>query len=416
MNIDLLKSRFSPEMLGIIKSEVDTFVQEKFTLDDYTINKNLIDTFFTQPVFYSTLLNYYTMYEQRSTLSLSDIYLDDHISTSKKDAYFDSFASDIGIDTSSMTSEGIVSAIENRLTVSDTRIHSDMMVVVKEYDKAIDGSTGIFWTMFRNSPDLMYFSNSKFSVAIMYEKLKSTVEISEIMNQSINMSDVEKYKNISNSGRVTNFIDIYVDTNTTKDSHAISISDGETKTIVLPDKKWKSIKIDENARGNIKCINIDGGYLGFASKSITLEATGPISTTILTESYIDDPKKEHDIKSKYTSYDIEFFGLIPIYIDIKIQNKNAMSKVAAFMSEPMVGSKWSAKINELSRLLVKSGNAIVNISAEIWINPLVSKNITIYNNNLTISPKSIFSWIDIDNTCIQCNTVIDSETGDVTSL
>jgi len=416
MNIDLIKSRFTPEMLGAIKNEVDTFVQEKFTLDDYTINKHLIDTFFIQPIFYATLLNYYTMYEQRSSLSLSDIYSDDAISPTKKDAFFSSFAADIGIDTTNMTSDDIVSAIENRLTVSDTRIHSDMMNIVQTYSKAIDGATGVFWTMFRNSPELMYFSQNKFGAAIMYEGLSSLVEIVDIMNQPITMSDIEKYKTISNAGRVTNMIDIYVDAVINTEQIVFNLSDGETKTTTLAAKKYKNFHIPEEDRDKIKCTFMEGGYIGFPSRSITFEATGPVSTTIDVESYSDDTDKENEIKSNNPSYDIEFFGLLPVDIDVKIQNKNSISKVASYLGKPMDGGKWTAKIAELERLLKKSNNSIIGIEAIIWINPLISKRINIYNNNLALSPKSIFSWVDIDNTCIKASTITDMETGDVTSL
>ncbi len=416
MNIELIKSRFTPEMLGAIKSEVDTFVQERFTLDDYTINKHLIDTFFIQPIFYATILNYYTMYEQRSTLSLSDIYSDDAISPTKKDAFFSSFAADIGIDTTSMTSDDIVSAIENRLTVSDTRIHSDMMSIVKKYDQAIDGATGVFWTMFRNSPDHMYFNRNKFGAAVMYEGLTSLIEIVDIMNQPITMNDIEKYKAMSNSGRVTNFIDIYVDTPTVGDQISFTLAEGETETRTLSARKWKTVSIQENARNKIKCTDMEGGYIGFPARSITFEATGPLSTTINLERYVDDESKENELISEHPAYDIEFFGLLPIYIDVKLQNKNSISKVASYLGTPMDGGKWTAKISELARLLQKSGNSIVGIDAILWINPLVSKTITIYNNNLVLSPKSIFSWIDIDNTCIKASSITDLETGDVTSL
>jgi len=416
MNIELIKSRFTPEMLGAIKNEVDTFVQERFTLDDYTINKHLIDTFFIQPIFYSTLLNYYTMYEQRSTLSLSDIYSDDAISPTKKDAYFASFAADIGINTTNMSSEDMVSAIENRLTVSDTRIHSDMMRIVKQYDKAIDGATGVFWTMFRNSPDHMYFSHNKFGAAMMYEDLVSEVEIVDIMNQPITMGDIEKYRTMSNSGRVTNFIDIYVDTHTFKEQLVITLADGETDTYVLPAKKWKKIEVSEADKNNIKCTNMEGGYIGFASRSITFEAKGPLNTVINLESYLDDVVVEDQVKSDNPTYDIEFFGLLPVYVDIKLQNQNSIARVASYLGTPLDGSKWTMKVSELSRVLQKSGNSIVGMDAVIWINPLISKKISIYNNNLALSPKSIFSWIDIDNTCIKASTITDLETGDVTSL
>jgi len=416
MNIELIKSRFTPEMLGAIRNEVDTFVQERFTLDDYTINQHLIDTFFVQPIFYATLLNYYTMYEQRSTLSLSDIFSDDLISPTKKDAYFSSFATDIGIDTTNMTSNDIVSAIENRLTVSDTRIHSDMMNIVNKYPYAIDGATGVFWTMFRNSPDLMYFTGNKFGAAMMYENLSSTIEVVDIMNQPITMADIEKYKIISNSGRVTNFIDVYLKTDITASGEPLTALDGETKTKVLPARKWKTIDIPESVRGQVKCTSMDGGYVGFATRSIEIEYTGPISATMKTEYYNDDPTKENELKSDNPEYDIEFFGLLPIDIDIQLQNKNSIAKVISFLKTPMDGGKWTSKISELSRILQKSGNSIVGIDAVLWINPLIKKRIKIYNNNLAVSPRSIFSWVDIDNTCIRLSQIEDLETGDVTVI
>ena len=416
MNINLIKSRFTPEMLEAIKNEVETFVQEKFSANDYTMNKYLVDTFFVQPIFYATLLNYYTMYEQRSSISLSDIYSDDAISPTKKDAFFSSFASDMGIDTTNMTSDDIVSTIENKLTVSDTKIHSDMINIINTYDKAINGVTGDGWTMFRNSPDLMYFSQNKFGAAMMYEGLSSLIEIVDIMNQPITMGDIERYKSISNAGRITNMIDVYVDASINTKQIVFNLSDGETDTITLSAKKYKNFHIPEEARDKIKCTFMEGGYIGFPSRSITLEATGPVSVTIDVESYSDDIDKEKEIKSNFPSYNIEFFGLLPVYLDITVQNKNALSKIISYMGKAMDGIKWISKIAELERILKKSNNSIIGIEATIWINPLVSKRINIYNNNLALSPKSIFSWIDISNTCVQASTITDMETGDVTSL
>lgn len=416
MNIDLLKSRFTPEMLEAVKLEVDNFVQDKFTQDDYSINKHLIDTFFVQPVFYATLLNYYTMYEQRSSLSLSDIYGDDAISPTKKDAYFLSFAADIGIDITGLDSDGIVSAIENRLTVSDTRIHSDMMRIVLQYEEAIDGATGVFWTMFRNSPDHMYFSSGRFSAAVMYENLSSTVEISDIMSQSITMDDIEKYKNISNAGRVTNFIDIYVKPSVRVTQLSSVVADGETETLVFPAAKYKKFVIAESARPNVKCTSMDGGYIGFASRSVSFEVTGPASVTITAEKYDDDPAVEDTLRSNNPTYDIEFFGLVPVDLNIKLQNSNAVSKVISYMGSNMSGGEWSSKINELAGILRKSGNSIVGIDATLWVNPLIKKTIAVYDKSLAISPKSIMSWVDIDNTCIKAESIEVLETGNVTFL
>ena len=416
MNIDRIKERFSPEMLAAIQDEVDNFVQDKFTLDDYTINKHMIDSFFVQPLFYATLLNYYTMHEQRSTLSLSDIYNDDGISPTKKDSFFLAFANDMNIDAAGLSSEEIVSAIENRLTVSDTRIHSDMMGIVNQYDKAIDGATGVFWSMFRNSPDHMYFMDGKFATAMMYDGFEADIEIVDIMSQAITMDDVDRYRNIGNSGRVTNFIDIYVEPKIRKSQFTVSISDASVETIDLGAKKWRTVNIPESMRPHIKCTAMEGGYIGFKTRNITIEVQGPISGTFEAYYYEDDVSQEMTIKSNNPTYSLEFYGLVPVTVTIYVQNMNSANKVSDIFPGVISGSSWRPKINELSRLLSKSGNSIVNIDGEIWINPLVHKKIPLYNNNLAISPKSILSWIDIDNTAIEVSRVVDLETGNDITL
>ena len=416
MNINRIKERFSPEMLIAIKNEVDTFVQDKFTLDDYTINKHLIDSFFIQPLFYATILNYYTMHEQRSTISLSDIYNDDGISPTKKDAYFMAFAGDMNIDINGLSSNEIVSAIENRLTVSDTRIHSDMMKIVASYDKAIDGATGVFWSMFRNSPDHIYFTDGKFATAMMYDGFISEIEISNVMSQSITMDDVNRYKSIGNSGRVTNFIDVYVAPVVKKMQLSVSVDAGETITIDLPVRKWKYLDIPSAMKSSVKCTFMENGYLGFQSRAMTLEVTGAESGIIEAYYYEDEPATEIQVKSDNPTYSIEFFGLVPVDVTVYVQNMNSIGKVSTIFETTISGSEWRPKISELSNVLSKSGNSIVNITGDMWANPLVHKDVPIYNNNLAVSPRSLMSWVDIDNTAIRVVKVVDMESGNVISL
>ncbi len=413
MNIIKIEDRFDSEMLASIKTEVGIFVRSLFTLDDYTINQHLIDSIFTQPVYYATLLNYYTMYEQKSSLSLRDIYDDDAISVAKKDSYMSVMAGDIGIDTTGMSSSDIVSSIENRMTISESRIHSDMMGIVRSYTHAIDGATGVFWNMFRNSPDHIYFTADKFSVVVMSENLKMSIPANFIMNQPITLSDVSKYTKISNGGRVTNFIDIYVKPSISKNHVDVQTNEGETRTVVLPARKWHRLEFPE---GDITCSGMEGGYVGFQTREITLELVGPIAGDLATEWYNDDSTAESDVKLNNNSYDIEFYGLVPVDVSVTVQNKNGLSKLASMLRTPMDGGSWKLKMEEMSRILSKSSNSIVSIEATVWINPIMSKKIPMYNASLAVSPRSIFSWIDMANTCVTGREIIDLETGDVTSV
>jgi hypothetical protein len=419
VNITSIESRFTPEMLAAIRDEVDSFVQERFTLDDYSINKHLIDTFFIQPLFYATLLNYYTMYEQRSTISMSDIYKDDIISPSKKDAYFASLSQAIGLGSASMDRDEIVSSLENRLTISDTKIHSDMMQIVRTYDKAKDGATGVFWTMFRNSPDHMYFTGDKFGIPIIYENITYDIELETITTQPIILSDVERYKKLSNGGRVTNFIDIYVDTKTEAWQQSVSITVGEEVIVELPRKKWKKVWLStslENEKDNVSCTEMEDGYLGFGDRTITLKVVGPFNGTVRGEYYKDTIADEDDIISEHPEYDIKFFGMLPLDMKIKLKNGNSISRVKEELGIPLDGGTWSTKIVDVSRILNKNGNSIVGIDAELYINPLCKREVKIYNNELAIEQQSILSWVDIDNTCIQAFEFIDMETGNVTTI
>lgn len=413
MNISKIEDRFDPDMLAAIKAEVDIFIKSLFTLDDYTINQHMIDSIFIQPVYYSTLLNYYTMYEQRSTLSLSDVFNDDAITAVKKDSFISTMAIDAGIDTSGMDSADMVSAIENRITVSESRIHSDMMNIVRGYSNAIDGATGVFWNMFRNSPDHMYFASDLFSAVVMSENLSMSVPVPSIMNQPITLTDITKYTQISNGGRVTNFIDIYVDTPIVTSQISMSTAEGETRTVTIPAQKWKTLKFPS---GDISCVSMEAGYVGFATREIEFEIVGPVTGDLETEYYIDDTAAESSIKLNNSAYDIEFYGLVPVDISITLQNKNGASKVSDALGVPMSGGMWQSKIEELSMIMSKSNNSIVSVEATVWINPLMSKTIPVYNNNIAVSPKSIFSWIDIANTCITAREIIDLETGDVATI
>ena len=413
MNISKIEDRFDPDMLAAIKAEVDIFIKSIFTLDDYTINQHMIDSIFIQPIYYSTLLNYYTMYEQRSTLSLSDVFNDDVITVAKKDSFLSAMASDVGIDTTGMDSSEIVSAIENRITVSDSRIHSDMMSIVRGYNKAVDGATGVFWNMFRNSPDHMYFVSDRFSAVVMSENLNMSIPVIGIMNQPITLGDITKYTQISNGGRVTNFMDIYIDTPVTKDQISLVTADGETRIVTLPARKWKTLGFPP---GDISCSSIEAGYVGFATREIELTIVGPVAGDVQVEYYIDDTTQESIVKLDNATYDIEFYGLVPIDISITVQNKNGASKISDALKTSMTGGLWQSKIEELNMILSKANNSIVSIEATVWINPLMSKKIPVYNNNIAVSPKSIFSWIDIANTCITGREIIDLETGDVAAI
>jgi hypothetical protein len=291
-----------------------------------------------------------------------------------------------------------------------------MMKIVNQYDKAVDGATGVFWSMFRNSPDHMYFTDGKFATAMMYDGFTADIEITDIMSQSITMDDVDRYKNIGNSGRVTNFIDIYVEPNIKKSQFSVTIQDDSVKTINLGAKKWRLIDVPESMRSVTRCSMMEGGYIGFKSRDITIEVQGPFSGTFDAYYYEDDTTQEMDIKSNNPTYSIEFYGLVPVEVTIYVQNMNSVSKVGEVFSKVISGSSWRPKIDELSRLLSKSGNSIVNIDGEMWVNPLVHKKIPMYNNNLAISPKSILSWVDIDNTAIKVSRVVDLETGNDITL
>lgn len=413
MNIDKLKTRFSNEMLTAIRNEVEVYAKSSFTSDEYAINKHLVDFFFTQPIFYATLINYFTMYEQNSVFSLQDIFNDDLISDAKKNSFFLSIAENINIDTTNLKTQEIISAIENRLTVSDSGIHFDMMNIVKTYSKGQDGSSGIFWNMFRNSPDIMYFNGDKFSMVVLRENLQMTVPIEPIMNYPITLHDSEKYNQLNTAGRISNMIDIYLKPDISTEQITFSANEGEEKTVTLPYRKWVKIKFGEDAKEHITCTSISGGYMGFEDKEYVFKVVGPFARSIYCSSIQDDTAEESSIKSLYPQYDISFSGLIPVELSITVQNGNGLSIFQEEMVRPVAGSHWVQKIADISNRLNKNNNGIVDIEGLLWINAITYKKVKIFNNKIAIPSNSALSWIDIGSVYIGLNEVINEETGDV---
>ena len=416
MNVQLIERRFTEEMRAAILEDVTSFVKSRFTLDEYTINKHLIDAFFIQPIYYATLLNYYTMYEQRFTISLPQIYNDDAITETKKEAYFRSLAETIGVNTDNMTMDEIVASVENRITVSDTTMHSDMMNIVNSYQYGFDGATGAFWTMFRNSPKIVEFTTTKFGAAFIYENMSSPVKIMPIETQPITAEDMSELPTINNSGRVTNFIDIYVKPATDIARYSIGSQNDEIDVLRLPPKKWKKITISNYNTGELWCSDFTNGYVGFHEREIEFKYDGTGLVRFECEYYIDDVAAENDIISNHPEYDIMFTGLVPFEATIHLQNKNAVSKVREMLGRSTDGNSWMLKKKELDGILKKSNNHIVDITGKLYVNPLVTKEARIFGENLTISPNSIMSWVDIANTSISAVSIVDMETGDVITV
>jgi len=415
MNFDSVKSKFSNEALSIIEAEVRSSAEATFSVLDMGESTHIIEPFYVQPLFYATLLNYYTMHQQHSTVSLLEIASSPDASESDKDAVAQSFAAELGLDLTGQTVANKLSIINSALTSSDSRIKKLQAAVRTSYDQAEIVVSGSSREMFRNSPDHKMFADTRFAIPYLYENMSSAVTSPSIQNQAISIADANRYKNMSHSGRSGNSADIFLSPTIETSQHTLSSSEGVTEELILEAKKYayftfQGLSGDEDIRFEFS----DVLNIGFETRGITFTSTGPCAVTIDAHYYIDDVSNEAIIKNQFPTLDITFSGKVPIFIDLVLQNDSSLESFMNTMKDGGTTKSWMALFRSESSKLTHFGNKSIEMTGEMMVSPLVSRPVAFFNGNIAISGNSIMSWVSESNSCIIPRKVTVLETGNVT--
>ena len=416
MDINKIRAKFSSVALIAIEAEVRTMVENTFSSADLAENAHLIESFYVQPVFHSTLLRYLTMQEQYSTLSLMKIMSDVDIQDTEKDAIVESFASDLGIDLTGQDLDTKMLIVNSAITSPDRNIKK-VQSSVSSYSKAAFVVSGASREMFRNSPEHVLFGSSRFSIPFLYEGFSSKFKTSSIMNQPVSIADATRYENIRQSGRSSGLADVYLNPEIKFVQKNFSTLSGEVTVINIPAKKYAYIKIISiTGEENISYEFSSDLNIGFGEREIILTCDGAVSAS-LELYYFDDTKATEDtITAQVQLVDISFTGMVPILVDLIVENEAGLSAFKDAISIVSTTKEWMNNLSAESSKLSQVGNATSGISGEIFINPVMSKDISFYGSTLAISKNSILSWVSESNSCIIPRQITVLETGDVITI
>lgn len=415
MDLNLLKSKFSNEALIVIENEVREKVLSLFSSVDIANHLNMIESFFIQPIFYATLLNYYTMMQQNSSISLSAIASDENIDDSYKDALANAFATELGLDLSNNSPKDKLIIIDNQLSMPDPRIKT-LQALIQNYDAAYMVASGASREMYRNVPDFKYFAKEMFAIPFIYENMKSFIP-TDINNQPISIEDINRYKQLDNSGRSGNSADVYLFPYLTSETKTINVGEGETGSISFDSRKYVSFSFDASSGlENLSFSFSDGNYLGFHDRSVVISSSGACNVHV-TAYYINDNKDiESNIMNQLYDLDIVFTGMVPIYVDVTLQNSKGLDNFKNKLGTSMITKDWLLYFAEESSKMFLSNNQVLSIEGEMLVNPMMSMPVKFAHNQLVIPSKSIMSWVSHSNSFIMPRNITIAESGNVESF
>jgi len=410
MNLIDIQKRFDSNIVESIRLEIDSFVKTTMPQSEYDANKSAVDMFFVQPILYAVLVNYASIQEQRATISMLDIYSDSSIQDTKKETFFRAFADEAGIDTDGLSVSEIVSAIENKMTVSESTIRSSAYSIEKEYEYAFSSAVGVSKGMFRNSPDILRFATDKFSSVVISENMKELISVSQIDAQQVQLQDIELSKNISQFGRMPNYIDVLLKPEFETFSINVSLNDGETTEVTFEEGKWATFSAtSSDDYSKIKCKSMGNSFIGFSDREIVFEVTGPIDTKIEMKKFKDNRETENAMSSQFPDYDIKFFGAPLLYLTIETRNKNMINTISDKFSSFINGSQFLSDLNTIQSSLSSYQNSITRIHGKLFINPFIYKEIDIFGDSISVGSNSVLSWVELQNSSVFVEEILSME-------
>ncbi len=417
MNIDIIRNKFSSEFLSAVEAEARSVAETSFSAYDLAENIHLIEPFYIQPLFYSMLLNYYTMSQQHSTLSLLEIASDADASDQDKNAIAESFASELGLDLSGQTVESKLLIVHSAISTADIRIKKLQSAVKNSYSKGVLVVSGASQEMFRNSPEHKLFSSSRFSIPFLYENMHAIVSTSAILNQPISIPDAERYNKMIHSGRSGNSADIFLGPEIEMSQHTLIVGDGDIGRLDLPPRKYSYLTVESiYGEENLSFEFSSDINIGFEDRAITIHSSGKCSSTVKAHYTVDSQETETALKSQFPTLDLTFSGMVPIYVDIVLQNESGLVPFMERLREVKNTKQWMSVFRSESSKLSRFGNRSIEMTGDMMVNPIVSRPIGFFNGNIAISGNSIMSWVTEANSFIIPRKITVAETANVTSF
>jgi len=404
----LISTQFKEAVLNTTRKEVNNIVDTSTMTDE---QKEAIETFFVQPLFWSKLYFFSGIYFQYNETDITSTIMNPNISDEDKKYFIDTLLIKLGIESTGDINKDAQLILNKLFYTNEVKTTEISSLLSNSEIKTI-----------QFSPNLIHFCNElsqyaydNFKDLYLAENLKSLFFISEIADGAVSFDKINEYFSTKQSTHHYNSAALYTSNSTiVKDSQTIYVSDGDVKTVSI-DGMFFDIKITADNNENLKISFTDNNFIGNEKKEYLLTLIGPINITIdLYGSKISD-NTASEINSVLKEYDYKIMAPFKIEAEITVTNENNLENLYELTNFNNYNDFFE-KIKTCANELILNKNMITDYVANIFLNPFVFKSINFNYLGIPFDKTKITSNINKDNCLIKISKITVKETGNVYSF
>jgi len=405
-----LSDDFKKKLLEQTRNEVYALINDPLTVEQ----KNNIEFFFVQPLYYSKLYFYNAIYNQYNELSIEEILKDNSLSEEAKDFALSSLLNKLKLTSTGDTKLDANNVIHKIFYSKEDLMNNIQSVLDIEYVSFVNPSNSLF-LKFR--PAFERILKNEFHIPYIAENLTSDFVCHQIHDRTLSMTDLQNYYSLTQN---TAFLkaNMLVGLNNndkyyTYQEQNISLADGESQDIQIVGIV-KSIKIDGDNTYNVSYSQTNGFY-GNIDREYTITFKGPFKGKISWEVFDKDNYPLDAIKNYSKMLECEI--LAPNLVDIELEIlKEIPLDVFAELNTYSDKEFFENKLAQIiSNKILSYNNLCLKGTANIYISPLIYKKQEFIPPKVVI-PQIIASSIPEENYYFKVSKISVKETGNVYTL
>jgi len=404
----LISDSFKKAVLNTARKEVNNIVDTSVMTDE---QKEAIETFFVQPLFWSKLYFFAGIYFQFNETDITSVIMNPNISDDDKKYFLNTLLLKLGIDSTGDINKDAQLILNKLFYTNEIKTSKVSSLLEHNEIKAI-----------QFNPNLIHFCNElsqyaydNFKDLYLAENLKSLFYISEIADKTVSFDKINEYFNTKQSTYHRNSVAIYTsDATIVKNSQNIYVPEGDIKTVSI-DGMFFDIKILADNKENVKVSFAKNNFIGNEKKEYLLTLIGPVNVTI--ELYGSEISNDiiSEINSTFKEYDCKVMAPFKIEAEITVNNENNLNKLYELTNFKDY-DYFFEKIKTYANELILNNNMIADYVANIFLNPFVFKSISFNYLGIPFNETKITSNMNKDNCLIKIAKIIVRETGNVYSF
>lgn len=407
--IATLSDDFKEKLLNQTREEVFSLVNQSLTDEQ----KNNIEFFFVQPLYYAKLYFFYSIYSQYNELSIEEILNNNSLSEEAKEFALTSLLSKLKL-TSTGDTKLDANNILHKIFYSKEELMQNIQSILNiEYVSFVSPSNNKFLSF---KPAFSNVLDNEFHIVYTSENLVSDFICPQIHDRALSLTDLQNYQSlIQNSAYLKANMIVGLsndDEYYSLQSQNISLGDGESQTIQISGIV-KSIKINGDNPQNVSYTQTNGFY-GNVDREYNITITGPFKGEVAWKVF-DSAKYPLDSILDYSKM-LECKIIAPNLVEVELQLLKEISlDIFSSLINYLDKNSFEGELSRVLNKILSYNNICLKGIADIYISPLIYKKQEFVPPK-TILPQIIASSIPEQNYYFRVSKISIKETGNVYTL